>query len=52
MVSLASANSTVIDTDMAKAQSESIRNMILQETATASMAQANLEFGQLFKVLG
>ena len=52
LVSLASANSTVIDTDMAKAQSESIRNMILQETATASMAQANLEFGQLFKVLG
>lgn len=52
LVSLASANSTIIDTDMAKEQSESIRQMILQESATASMAQANLEFGQLFKVLG
>ncbi len=52
LVSLASANSTIIDTDMAKAQSESIRNAILQETTTATMAQANLELGQLFKVLG
>ena len=52
LVSLASANSTIIDTDMAKAQSESIRNKILQESSIASFAQANLELGQVLNVLG
>jgi|GEM_PF-3653472 len=52
LVSLASANSTIIDTDMAKAQSESIRNKILQESTIASFSQANLEMGQVLKVLG
>ena len=52
LISLASANSTIIDTDMAKEQSENIRQFILQNTATASMAQANLEFGKLFKSIG
>ena len=52
LISLASANSTIIDTDMAKEQSENIRHFILQKTATASMAQANLEFGKLFKSIG
>lgn len=52
LVSLASANSTIIDTDMAKAQSESIRNKILQESTIASFSQANLEMGQVLKILG
>jgi flagellin-like hook-associated protein FlgL len=39
LISLASANSTIIDTDMAKEQSENIRQFILQKTATASMAK-------------
>jgi flagellin-like hook-associated protein FlgL len=52
LVSLASANSTIIDTDMAKAQSESIRNKILQETTIATYAQANVEMGQVLNVLG
>ena len=51
LVALASANSTIIDTDMAKAQSESIRQKILQDVTSAENAQANLEFGQLFNAL-
>ena len=42
LISLASANSTIINTNMAKEQSEKIRQCILRKTATASMAQANL----------
>lgn len=52
LVALASANSTVIDTDMAKEQSEQIRLKIQQEMTTAALSQANLEFGQVFKMLG
>ena len=36
------ARSTIIDTDFAKAQSENIRQQIMQKTATAAMSQANL----------
>ncbi len=52
LVALASANSTIIDTDMAKAQSESIRQKILMDTTTAMYAQANVELGQVFDALG
>ena len=52
LIALASANSTIIDTNMAKEQSENIRQCILQKTATASMTQANIEIGKLFKSLG
>lgn len=36
-----SAKSRIMDTDFAKAQSESVRLQILQQTATSSLAQAN-----------
>ena len=36
-----SAKSRIMDTDFAKAQSESVRLQILQQTATAALAQAN-----------
>ncbi|PAU94586.1 flagellin [Aliifodinibius salipaludis] len=36
-----SAKSRIVDTDFAKAQSESVRLQILQQTATSSLAQAN-----------
>lgn len=49
--SLSSANSQIIDTDMAKAQSEAIRNKILQDTTTAMFAQANIEIGSALKLV-
>jgi flagellin len=36
-----SAKSRIMDTDFAKAQSESVRLQILQQTATSALAQAN-----------
>lgn len=36
-----SAKSRIMDTDFAKAQSESVRMQILQQTATSALAQAN-----------
>ncbi len=49
--SLSSANSQIIDTDMAKAQSEIIRQKILQESTTAMFAQANIEIGSALKLV-
>lgn len=49
--SLSSANSQIIDTDMAKAQSEMIRQKILQESTTAMFAQANIEIGNALKMV-
>ena len=37
-----SAKSRIMDTDFAKAQSESVRLQILQQTSTSAMAQANM----------
>ena len=41
VISNESAKSRIMDTDFAKAQSESVRLQILQQTATSSLAQAN-----------
>ena len=36
------AHSKIMDTDLAKEQSNSIRLQILQQTATAALSQANM----------
>ena len=42
ITSNSSARGSIMDTDFAQAQSESIRLQILQQTATAALAQANM----------
>ncbi len=48
---LSSANSRIIDTDMAKAQAEKIRQQILQDSTTAMFAQANMDIGSALKMV-
>ena len=51
IIAHSSANSMLIDTDMAKAQSESIRQKIMQDTTTAAMSHGNLNAASVLKFL-
>ena len=51
IIAHSSANSRLIDTDMAKAQSESIRQKIMQDTTTAAMSHGNLNAASVLKFL-
>lgn len=52
LIALASANSTIFDMDMAKVKSSKIRDIIVQNSESAIIAQGNLEYGQVLNALG